>query len=118
MEMVLQMRMTPMSKPSEKAMQLVEDIKPYFYIDEDDGMGNERRLWVAAHECTIALLCDKFAAEALTEHQRVIEMAEKALQFYSVAFEHPKDFALNLIHKDYGQQAVNALAEIAKIRKE
>jgi len=56
-----------MPTPSAEAIELLENVKAYFYIGEDEGRGNERRLWVASHDYTIALMLDTALAKARLE---------------------------------------------------
>lgn len=89
-----------MSKPSEKAMQLAGRLQVHCAViyHHKDGIKQQRR--------ELAELIDAHTAEALAEHQRVIEMARVAL-----------------INEDYlGNPNISyvnqALTEIAKLRKE
>jgi predicted aldo/keto reductase-like oxidoreductase len=93
-----------MSKPSEKAMQFLNDAA---VIQANlIGASIEEQY---AEMLKVAERIDAHTAEALTEHKRVIEMAEKALaqaEFHLAVY----DMKLPTI--------TEALAEIAKLRKE
>ena len=101
-----------MSKPSKKSMQLAWQIDAS--IEVNNGFGD-------IDTTKVAEAIDKHTAEALTEHQRVIEMAEKALTglvmaYISLCSKHGENF-----HKCEGSWADHAqhtLDEIAKLRKE
>ena len=88
----------PMSKPSEKAMQLAQR---YANVVNHLNIKEKNELAIAW-----AKEIDAHTAEALTEHQRVIDSCKVALE-------------LSNVQNNLAQQEVqDALAEIAKLRKE
>jgi hypothetical protein len=105
-----------MSKPSEKAMQLQDGFYFKYCDGTDDGMEGFHYFTVRCGKVLPSLPIEviekakkHITRQTLTEHQRVVEMAEKALaqaEFHLAVY----DMKLPTI--------TEALAEIAKLRKE
>lgn len=91
----------PMSKPSEKAMQAFDAFAAKYNHESNEWLDMGVDVYFCAGYDA--------AAEALSEHKRVIEMAERTLvYFYS-----------NINGEEYLiKHVAPVLAEIAKLRKE